>query len=130
MLEKHSQQSPHFDVESGPVAPYRVASPVVEVLDEMSIRVLATFCGPTNSRVIGRAWISDADGTLVDGCTDEIDAGTTHEMVLTIPEAKVQNGDLIACIRVEWPLYQTKHVVQATLVPGEIVHPPASERCE
>ena len=83
-----------------------------------------TSLGPPDSKVIGRAWISDADGTMVDERTVDIVAGSTEEIVLTIPRTKVQHGNLIACMRVEWPLYQTKHVIKFTLVEGDIVHPP------
>ena len=118
-----------FDGYPSERAPYEVAEPEVEILDEMSARFTARFCGPPGSPVIGRAWISDEDGTIVDGETGEIEAGRMEAIVLSIPEAKAQNGDLIACMRVEWPLYQTKHVIQCTLIPGKLIHPPKGKEC-
>ena len=109
--------------------PYAVTNPEVAILDGMSAKLTATFRGPQGSSVIGRAWISDADGGLAEEKTDEIPAGTREELVLTIPETKVQNGDLIACMRVEWPLRQAKHVVRWTLRKGEFVHPPKGKDC-
>ena len=103
---------------------YEVVDPKIEILDYMSARFTAVFNGPADSKVIGRSWISDADGTMVDGQTGEIPTGTRAALVLTIPKSKVQHGDIIACMRVEWPLYQTKHVIKWTLLRGEIVHPP------
>ena len=109
--------------------PFEVAEPGVEILDELSARLVAEFRGPSGSQVIGRAWISDADGTMVDGETGVVRAGNREMIELTIPRVKVQNGDLIACMRVEWPHYQTKHVIKCTLVPGKIVHPPKGKQC-
>ena len=109
--------------------PYSVSDPEIEILDDMSAELSATFDGPRDTKVIGRAWISDADGTMIDGETGEILAGSRESMRLTIPEPKTQNGDLIACFRVEWPLYQTKHVIKCTLLEGEIVHPPNGKQC-
>ena len=109
--------------------PFAVVDPEVEILDEMSARLTARFVGPPGSQVVGRAWISDMDGTIVDGETGVIAAGSEQEILLTIPEARPQNGDLIACMRVEWPLYQTKYVIQCGLVDGEIIHPPKGKPC-
>ena len=129
MLEKFLGSQPKFRENPDRIPPFAVSDPAVEILDAMSVRFTARFDGPAGSEVIGRAWISDADGTLVDGETGPIGAGHEAEMRLTIPESKVQNGDLIACMRVEWPLFQTKHVIACTLVRGEIVHPPKGEPC-
>jgi hypothetical protein len=96
----------------------------------MSAKMSATFNGPSNSKVIGRAWIGDEDGTMVDGVTAELPAGSKAEIVLRIPRKKAQNGNLNACMRVEWPVYQTKHVIRWTLLKGEIVHPPKGKQCE
>ena len=129
MLAKCKSESLSFDVSTRRIDPYGVVDPKIEILDDMTARFSARFDGPPGSQVIGRAWISDMDGTIVDGETGTIDAGKVEEMTLIIPEAKVQNGDLIACIRVEWPLYQTKQVVQCTLIEGDIVHPPKGKQC-
>ena len=118
-----------FDNRTSQHLPYAVTDPEIEILDDMSAKLTATFNGPPDSLVIGRAWISDADGTMVDAKTDEISAGTRAELHLTIPTVKVQNGNLIACMRVEWPNLQTKHVVQWTLLEGDIVHPPKGTSC-
>ena len=109
--------------------PYEVSDPKIQILDGMTARFTAVFNGPPGTKVIGRAWISDADGTMVDGRTDDILAGSKQELILTIPRAKIQNGNLIACMRVEWPVYDTKHVVGWTLVRGDIVHPPKGKPC-
>ena len=110
--------------------PYEVMAPRIEIVDEMTARFTATFNGPPDSQVIGRAWISDEDGTMVDGETGLIDSGTSDQIVLTIPKSKTQNGNLIACMRVEWPVFQTKHVIGWTLLEGDIVHPPKGKQCE
>ena len=109
--------------------PYEVSQPTIQILDDMSARFTAVFNGPPDTKVIGRAWISDADGTMVDGKTGDVLAGSKQEIVLTIPRTKVQNGNLIACMRVEWPVYGTKHVVGWTLIRGDIVHPPKGKQC-
>ncbi len=129
MLGKCRSKQLAFAMTPSTAPPYAVADPQVEVLDEMSARLSATFEGPPGSSVIGRAWISDADGTLVDGETGEIPAGSQAAMLLTIPESKAQNGNLIACLRVEWPLFQTKHVILCTLIEGKLLHPPKGKEC-
>ena len=129
MLGKCQQDQLELDDSPAPVEPFAVTDPEIEIVDEMSARFRARFDGPAGSKVIGRAWISDVDGTMIDGETGVIDAGSVAEMLLTIPQAKVQNGNLIACMRVEWPLYQTKHVIGWTLVEGGIVHPPKGKQC-
>ena len=112
-----------------PAEDYKVERPSVEILDSQTARLSATLIGPTDSQIIGRAWISDADGTLTEGVTAEVSAGTRVEIVLDVPDKQPLNGNLIACFRVEWPTFQTKHVVGCTLIEGEIVHPPRSKEC-
>lgn len=108
---------------------FEVMHPKVEIQDAMSVRFTAQFVGPPGTQVIGRAWISDEDGTIVDGETGEVAAGTEQEIVLSIPGKRPQNGNLIACMRVEWPTYQTKHVIQCTLIEGGLIHPPRGKPC-
>ncbi|MGI9242277.1 MAG: hypothetical protein ACR2RV_15875 [Verrucomicrobiales bacterium] len=129
MLKKCRGRSLKFEISPTSRPPYSVSDPEIEILDDMSARLTATFDGPDGSEVIGRAWISDSDGTMVDGETGVLRAGVRAAVLLTISEPKTQNGNLIACMRVEWPLYQTKHVIQCTLIKGEIVHPPKGKQC-
>ena len=128
MLAECKKRPLAFIVEPSTVPPFAVTDPEIEILDEMSAKLTAVFSGPPGSEVIGRAWIGDADGTIVDGKTEVIPAGTRAELLLTIPKSKVQNGNLTAFMRVEWPKFQTKHVVSCPLLEGEIVHPPKGER--
>lgn len=118
-----------FELTESQNLPYAVVDPTIEIENDMSAILTATFRGPDNSKVIGRAWISDMDGTIVDGETEEIPAGTQNSIELIIPKKKIQNGPLIACMRVEWPLYQTKHVIKFILKDEEIVHPPKGKQC-
>ena len=130
MLNDCDPQSLVFDCTPKSVPPYAVEQPQIEIVDAMSAKLSAVFAGPPGSQVIGGAWISDADGTMVDGETGEIPAGTRAEMLLTLPRPKVQNGNLIACMRAEWPTYMTRHVIGCTLREGAIVHPPLDTGCE
>ena len=63
------------------------------------------------------------------GETEEIIAQTRESILLKIPAAKEQNGNLIACMRIEWPKFETKHVIKWTLKKGELIHPPKSKEC-
>jgi hypothetical protein len=114
---------------AGRNSPYAVVDPQITIVDDMTAKLTATFTGPPNTPVIGRGWISDADGSMVEGTTEELSAGTRQDIFLQIPEPKTPNGDLIACMRVEWPVLQTKHVVRWTLIEGPIVHPPKGKDC-
>ncbi len=95
---------------------YAVLNPRIEIIDAMSVKFTATLKGPENTQVIGRAWISDEDGGMIEVETDEQEAGSEMSLVLSIPKPKDLNGEMIICARVEWPLYQTKHVVKCVLV--------------
>lgn len=129
MLTECDSAALEFEEAPSQRLPYAVVDPRVQVLDGRSAVVTARFDGPSGSKLIGRAWISDADGTIVAGETGEIEAGSTHEINLVISESRPQNGDLIACARVEWPLYQTKHVIKCVLRKGELIHPPEGKQC-
>ena len=129
MLAECKDRPLAFIDEPSTVPPFAVTNPEIEILDEMSAKLTAAFSGPAGSKVIGRAWIGDEDGTMVDGMTEVIAAGTRAEILLTIPKSKVQNGNLTAYMRVEWPKFQTKHVVSCLLLEGEIVHPPKGKEC-
>ena len=129
MLRNCKRDAIEYQGKPSECLPYEVADAEIVILNDMSAKFTAVFNGPPETKVIGRAWISDADGTMVDGKTNEIMAGSREELVLTIPEAKVQNGNLIACMRVEWPIYDTKHVIGWVLLKGNIVHPPKGKQC-
>ncbi len=115
MLAQLKNQEIPFIESVTPADGYKVEDPHIEIIDAMSALLSATLVGPDGSKVIGRAWISDEDGTMAESEPTEIEAGNSVHLKVTIPEAKTLNGTMLACIRVEYPLFDTKHVIHAEL---------------
>lgn len=108
---------------------YAIEDATASVVDVDAILVRARLLGPEGEPLMGRAWVSDEDGGLAESVTDDMEPGSEIELRLLIQTPRPQNGDLIVCVRVEWPEFDTKLVRTGTLLKGRITQPPTGKRC-
>jgi len=93
---------------------YSLADVRLELTDDLAI-FHARLCGPVNTKVWARAWISDDSQTLSEAATDELTAGDIISLAVTIPSNLLSDGTGVAAMRIESAPLQTEHVLTKPL---------------
>ena len=108
---------------------YAIEDATACIVDADTVLVRARLLGPEGEPLRGRAWVSDEDGGLAENVTGVMESGSEAELQLVIEAPRSQNGDLLVCVRVEWPEFDTKLVRKGTLLEGKITQPPKGKPC-